>query len=130
MTVKINDRAFEKTGLGGGSVKEETADLAARISLAISAKRIADYLQPIEITGKPIGTYIGAGGERYPINAGPYPPRPAKQTSPEISSLAAKYLAMSHIKLAGEIKERGFGQVMEDIKKLAASCLSQDETMG
>lgn len=53
-----------------------------------------------------------------------------KQTSPEVSSLAAKCLSMSAEDLVKLYSTKGPVHVAEIIRTLSASCLSQDETKG
>ncbi len=57
---------------------------------------------------------------------------PAKQTSPEVSALAAKYLAMDADAIARGVTDDFAAAVdlADDLKTLAASCLSQDEKQG
>lgn len=114
-----------------GAALVKTADFneIARISQAISLRRIADALEAAPpFKNSPVPTY---GWTETGVKDGKF--YPAKQTSPEVSSLAAKYLAMSNDELLshiapGKLAERQI--VVTDIKKLAASCLSQDESKG
>lgn len=72
----------------------------------------------------------GEGFENYRIiDAGSE--RSDKQTSSEVSSLAAKYLAMDDDAVADLMPDwEPRYQLIRDLKTLAASCVSQDETKG
>lgn len=51
----------------------------------------------------------------------------ARQTSPEVSSIAARYLAMSDEDLLRAMVDEPEA-VIRDLRAMAGSCLSQDET--
>lgn len=58
-----------------------------------------------------------------------------KQTSTHVSRLAGIYLSMPPGKLASAIRKAAFSEdmmilIVDDIRTLAASCLSQDEVKG
>lgn len=52
--------------------------------------------------------------------------KPAKQTSSEVSSLAAKYLGMSEHQLRAMAGSENLDFLLEDLKTLAASALAYD----
>lgn len=52
------------------------------------------------------------------------------QTSDHVSSLAARYIAMSNTALKAKIDNGGFNEVAGDIRQMAASLLRQDEVRG
>ena len=52
------------------------------------------------------------------------------QTSDHISSLAARYVAMSNTSLKARVENGGLNEVGHDIRSMAASLLRQDEVKG
>jgi hypothetical protein len=63
--------------------------------------------------------------------------KPHKQTSPAISSIAAKYVRIRKAKfydlaygIVAKTHDDAAEQFLRDIRKLAASALSQDQTKG
>jgi hypothetical protein len=50
-----------------------------------------------------------------------------KETSPRVSSIAAKYMRVTEEELLARVGTNG-AQVAADIRAMAASCLSQDVT--
>jgi hypothetical protein len=53
-----------------------------------------------------------------------------KQSSPELSSIAAKYVRMTNAKMFEIVAPDDAIRFFRDVRKLAASVLSQDETKG
>ncbi len=53
-----------------------------------------------------------------------------KQTSTRISTLASRYLRMTHDQLKKAIADGDTEWLLTDIRSLAASLLAQDETRG
>lgn len=118
MSIDISKADLEIPSPETGVPESVGAELAT-ISLAISAKRIANYLSEIRTTmaeHKDIREAVAGLEERV-----------GKQTSPKVSALAAKYLGADTEEI---MKWGGFYPLIDDLKTLAASCLAQDERKG
>jgi hypothetical protein len=56
---------------------------------------------------------------------------PVKQTSPEISEIAARLIKVTERTIQNAMdRPNGASQLVKDIRAIAASCLSQDEIKG
>lgn len=51
-----------------------------------------------------------------------------KQTSEAVSKLASEYLKMTNGEFNGRLRSKGFIHVLTEIKQLAGSALTQDES--
>jgi hypothetical protein len=70
-----------------------------------------------------------AEGEHLPTTAEPVLDQPGRQTSPELAALASKYISLDLSTLDAAVNQRigapSRMQIVEDVRRLAASVLSQ-----
>lgn len=120
------------TSMTSTQVKSDAADLvegyAERQAIAEDRAAAAPggaYLEPAKTDG---GVLLGPSGSSLNVElfkAQDLHPVPAKVSSPELASLAAKYLNISPAWLFDSLDRETQTQVAADVRRLAASVLSQ-----